>query len=84
MTEKIGRLFPVGSPVPPDLVIGRAGDIDELERRFGEELHTILVGARRIGKTTVCEAVCERARRSDAAVVTIEVPDAPTAGSCCS
>ena len=77
MTDPIGRLFPVGGPVPPDLIIGRAGDLDELERRVREELHTILVGPRRIGKTTVCEAVCERARRSDAAVVTVEVPERP-------
>lgn len=77
MTEKIGRLFPVGGPVPPGLIIDRAGELDELERRFREELHTILVGPRRIGKTTVCEAVCDRARRSDAAVVTIEVPERP-------
>jgi len=77
MAEKIGRLFPVGGPVPPDLIIGRAGEVDELERRFCEELHTMLVGPRRIGKTTVCEAVCDRARRADAAVVTIEVPERP-------
>jgi hypothetical protein len=77
MPKKIGRLFPVGGPVPPDLIIGRAGEVDELERRVREELHTILVGPRRIGKTTVCEAVCDRARRSAAAVVTIEVPERP-------
>jgi Cdc6-like AAA superfamily ATPase len=73
MAEKIGHLFPVGGPVPPDLVIGRAGEIDELERRYREELHTMLVGPRRIGKTTVCEVVCDRARRSEVAVVAIEV-----------
>jgi Cdc6-like AAA superfamily ATPase len=77
MTEKIGRLFPVGGPVPPDLVIGRAGEVAELERRCGEELHTMLVGPRRIGKTTVCEAVCDRLRRDGAAVVAIEVPERP-------
>lgn len=77
MTEKIGRLFPVGGPVPPDLIIGRVGDLDELERRVREELHTILVGPRRIGKTTVCEAVCDRASHSGTAVVTIEVPERP-------
>lgn len=77
MTERIGRLFPLGGPVPPDLIIGRAGELDELERRVREELHTILIGPRRIGKTTVCEAVCDRARRSESAVVTIEVPERP-------
>ncbi len=37
----------------------------------------MLVGPRRIGKTTVCEAVCDRLRHDGAAVVEIEMPERP-------
>jgi AAA ATPase-like protein len=77
MDSRIGWLFPVGGPVPPELVIGRSGDIDEIERRLCEGLHTMLVGPRRIGKTTVCEAACERLRAGGAIVVDVEVPERP-------
>jgi hypothetical protein len=73
--DRIGHLFPAGGPVPPDLVIGREGDIDELHRRAGEGIHTLLTGERRIGKTTVCDAVCERLRGEGSIVVQIEVPE---------
>ncbi len=51
--ERIGRLFPAGGPVPPELVIGRTGEIDEIQRRLQEAIHTMLTGPRRTGKTTV-------------------------------
>jgi hypothetical protein len=70
-------LFPAGGPVPPDLVIGRTGDIDELERRVREALHTMLTGDRRIGKTTVCDAACDRLRRGGMEIVQVEVPERP-------
>lgn len=75
MDRRVGWLFPVGGPVPPDLVIGRAGDIDEIERRLREGLHTMLSGPRRIGKTTVCHAACERLRAAGAHVIAVEVPE---------
>jgi Cdc6-like AAA superfamily ATPase len=77
--ERIGRLFPAGGPVPPELVIGRTGEIDEIERRLREAIHTMLTGPRRIGKTTVCDAVCERLRQEGFTVVKVEVPERPDA-----
>jgi len=59
--------------VPPDLVIGRRGEIQELERRLREGLSTMMVGPRRAGKTTVCEAVCA-ALADDHFIVNLEVP----------
>ena len=73
MSRPIGKLFPLGGPVPPELVIGRRGEIDELERRLREGLSTMLVGPRRVGKTTVCEAVCA-VLADDYFVVSVEVP----------
>lgn len=72
---RIGRLFPAGGPVPPDLVIGRKGEIEEITRRVREGIHTLVTGPRRIGKTTVCDAVCGRARHDHGDVVDIEVPE---------
>lgn len=79
--DRIGRLFPAGGPVPPELVIGRAGDIDELERRVREGIHTMLTGDRRIGKTTVCDAACDRVQRDGMVVVEVEVPERPNASA---
>lgn len=72
--KQIGSLFPLGGPVPPDLVIGREGVIADVEQRMREGLSTMLVGPRRIGKTTVCEAVCANLA-NDHIVVRVEVPE---------
>ena len=73
----IGPLFPLGGPVPPDLIIGRRGEIEEIGRRLGEGMSTMLVGPRRIGKTTVCAAACEALKETGALVVEIDVPERP-------
>jgi hypothetical protein len=44
-------------------------------RRSREAIHTMLTGPRRIGKTTVCAAVCEQLRQDGTVVVDIEVPE---------
>lgn len=73
----IGPLFPLGGPVPPELIVGRRGDIDEVVRRLGEGLSTMLVGPRRIGKTTVCAAACQELKDSGIVVVEVDVPERP-------
>jgi hypothetical protein len=78
--EPIGPLFPIGGPVPPELIIGRTGEIQDLERRVGEGISTMLVGPRRIGKTTVCAAVCEKLKVEGALVVKIDVPERSDSG----
>jgi hypothetical protein len=79
--DRIGHLFPAGGPVPPDLVIGREGDIAELHRRVNEGIHTFLTGERRIGKTTVCNATCDRLREDGSIVIQVEVPESGNAKS---
>jgi hypothetical protein len=71
---RIGHVLPVGGPVPPEYVIGRTGEIDQLLTRLTESVHTMASGERRIGKTTICDAVCARLR-SDFEIVRIEVPE---------
>lgn len=46
----IGPLFPLGGPVPPELIIGRRGEIEEIGQRVREGMSTLLSGPRRIGK----------------------------------
>ncbi len=75
MTDpKIGHVLPVGGPVPPDYVIGRSGEIDQLVTRLSECIHTMASGERRIGKTTVCDAACARVK-SGLEIVRVEVPE---------
>lgn len=77
--QQIGYLFPAGGPVPSDLVIGREDILAELERRVREGIHTMLSGPRRIGKTTVCNAVCDRFSEEGSIVVKVEVPESADA-----
>lgn len=73
--DSIGRLFPLGGPVRRELIVGRDGEIEDLARRMGEGLSAMLVGPRRIGKTTVCDAVCGEVEALGALVVRIDVPE---------
>lgn len=73
--DRIGYLFPAGGPVPRNLVIGREEPITELSRRIEEGIHTMLSGPRRIGKTTVCDAVCGRLSEEGTTVIKVEVPE---------
>jgi hypothetical protein len=75
--EPIGLLFPLGGPVPHDLIIGRRGEIEEIGGRLREGMSTMLAGERRIGKTTVCAAVCEELKRAGALVIEVDVPERP-------
>ena len=72
--RKIGHVLPVGGPVPPDYVIGRSGEIDQLVSRLSESVHTMASGERRIGKTTICDAACARLK-PELETVRIEVPE---------
>ena len=71
---KIGHVLPVGGPVPPDYVIGRSGEIDQLVTRLSESIHTMASGERKIGKTTICDAACARVK-PELEIVRIEVPE---------
>jgi AAA+ ATPase superfamily predicted ATPase len=77
--QSIGYLFPAGGPVPRKLILGRQGPIAELSRRIEERIHTILTGERRIGKTTVCNAVCGMLAEEGSTVVQVEVPESTDA-----
>ena len=80
----LGRLFPAGGPADPDVMIGRESDVDEIAAMLREGIHVLLAGARRIGKTTVCRATCERLRADEGfRVVRVEVPERTSSADLC-
>lgn len=81
--ELIGRVFPAGGPVEPAFIIGREGDIADVCARVRNGLHTMIAGARRIGKTTVANAACARLRDGEHLVVDVEVPERSTPDDLC-
>jgi len=54
-----------------------SGDIDELTGRMQKGPSTMLAAPRRIGKTTVCAAVCEELKEEGVLVVQVHVPEQP-------
>src|SRR5918998_3213012 len=58
-----GELFPTDSPIAAGQLIGRRDDLREMATRLEAGTHLIVAGARRTGKTSVCEAVLARLRR---------------------
>jgi AAA+ ATPase superfamily predicted ATPase len=72
----VAPLFPVGGPVPADLMIGREDEVARVVRQVSQGVSTLVTGPRRIGKTTVCDEVCRRlGEEHDALVVKVDVPE---------
>ena len=68
-----GELFPTDSPIPAGQLIGRREDLRELTTRLEAGTHLILAGARRTGKTSVCEAALARAARRGAYTAKVDL-----------
>jgi uncharacterized protein len=82
--QAIGELFPVGGRLAPEQMIGREGDVADLVQRLLEHEHVVLSGARRIGKTSVCGAVCEVLEsKHDFIVIDFEAPEQSSAEGVC-
>jgi hypothetical protein len=73
MRQASGDLFPTDSPIPASQMIGRREDVAEIATRLEAGTHLIVAGARRTGKTSVCEAALTRARRRGAYVARIDL-----------
>jgi hypothetical protein len=59
-----GTLFPFEGPVPPELLIDRASELDLLARRAGDRVSVRLVAPRRYGKTSLLLAHAGRLQES--------------------
>jgi len=68
-----GELFPTESPIPAGQLIGRREDLTELTVRLEAGTHLIVAGARRTGKTSVCEAALARAGRRGAYTAKVDL-----------
>src|SRR3954463_11543149 len=66
MRKASGELFPTDSPIPAGQLIGRREDLSELTTRLEAGTHLVVAGARRTGKTSVCEAALARVSRRGA------------------
>jgi hypothetical protein len=73
MRKASGELFPTDSPIPAGQLIGRRDDLRELTTRLEAGTHLILAGARRTGKTSVCEAALARAARRGAYTAKVDL-----------
>src|ERR1700761_2712537 len=58
-----GGPFPTDVPIPASQMIGRRDDIGEVATALMGATNLILAGPRRTGKTSVCQAALNRARR---------------------
>jgi hypothetical protein len=66
-------LFPIDQPVPEARQVGRGSSIDALQRRLQGVSHQWLIGERRIGKTSVAEAVLARLQEEGAVTLSIDL-----------
>lgn len=67
-------LFPSEEPVrPPDKLIGRRTDLEELTSQLADGLHRIVAAPRRTGKSTVCEATVTALRRQGFYTVSVSL-----------
>jgi uncharacterized protein len=57
-----GELFPTDRPIPASQMIGRHDDVRELATALEQGTNLVVVGPRRTGKTSVCEAALTRVK----------------------
>jgi hypothetical protein len=73
MRKASGELFPTDSPIPAGQLIGRRDDVREVAMRLEAGTHLIVAGARRTGKTSVCEAALGRSARRGAYTAKVDL-----------
>ena len=61
--QRSSDLFPTDQPIPASQMIGRAVDVREIASTLAGGSSVVLAGARRTGKTSVCDAVLGRLGR---------------------
>jgi hypothetical protein len=78
MTPKAPRqrssdLFPTDQPIPASQMIGREADVREISSTLAGGSSVVLAGARRTGKTSVCDAVLGRLARRGFCTVSVDL-----------
>lgn len=73
------ELFPTDAPIPPEAMIGRQEDVDDVARALIGGANVVVAGPRRTGKTSVCDAalaLCAHERCYTASVDLFRLADA--------
>jgi hypothetical protein len=73
MRQVSADLFPTDVPIPASQMIGRQADVDEVTGALIGDANLILAGPRRTGKTSVCDAALNRARREGLYVASLDL-----------
>ena len=66
-------LFPTDQPIPASQMIGRRVDVSEITSTLAGGSSVVLAGARRTGKTSVCDAVLGRLAKRGYATVAVDL-----------
>lgn len=67
------ELFPTKGPIKPSEMIGRSDELASLVSQLSAGNHQIIVGPRRTGKTSVCDAAIDQLRTKKAYVVSVDL-----------
>lgn len=71
--QRSSDLFPTDQPIPASQMIGRSSDVREIASALAGGSSVILAGARRTGKTSVCDAVLGRLARRGYYTISIDL-----------
>lgn len=71
--QRSSDLFPTDQPIPASQMIGRGADVREIASTLAGGSSVILAGARRTGKTSVCDAVLGRLDRRGYYTISIDL-----------
>jgi uncharacterized protein len=71
--QRSSDLFPTDQPIPASQMIGREADVREISSTLAGGSSVVLAGARRTGKTSVCDAVLGRLARRGLCTVSVDL-----------
>ena len=71
--QRSSDLFPTDQPIPASQMIGREADVREIAAALAGGSSVVVAGARRTGKTSVCDAVLGRLARRGFYTVAVDL-----------
>lgn len=71
--QRSSDLFPTDQPIPASQMIGRTTDIREITSALANGTNVVLAGARRTGKTSVCDAVLGRLAKRGLYTISVDL-----------
>jgi len=77
--QRSADLFPSDRPVPASQLIGRDVDVANVAAALAAGTSLVVAGARRTGKTSVCEAALVRLERDGLYTIGVDLFRSPTA-----